>query len=78
MVQGHAPDGSPLLEAVGEDSRQAYKHVQTRRYLHLAPGPAEFALEPPHSYRAIPSADLAEIARLWRDSRRDHERAAAE
>jgi hypothetical protein len=50
-------------------SLQAYKHIHTRRYLHLAPGGAEFAFEPPHSYRALPSADLAAIARLWRDWR---------
>jgi hypothetical protein len=41
---------------------QAYKHIDTRRYVHLAPDGAAFCFEPPDHYRSFPVADvLAEV-----------------
>jgi hypothetical protein len=48
---------------------QAYKHVKTRRYLHLAPDGASFMFEAPDNYVLIPNADVAGLARTWRELR---------
>lgn len=37
---------------------QAYKHVDTRCYVHLDPDGAAFVFEPPDHYRSVPVADV--------------------
>ena len=37
---------------------QAYKHIDTRRYVHLDRDGAAFVFEPPDRYRTFPLADL--------------------
>lgn len=37
---------------------QAYKHVDSRRYVHLDDGGAAFVFEPPDRYRSVPVRDL--------------------
>ena len=37
---------------------QAYKHVDTRRYVHLDHGGAAFVFEPPNSYRNVPTREV--------------------
>jgi hypothetical protein len=39
-------------------SLQAYKHIDTRRYVHLAPDGKAFVYEPPDRYRRIPTVDV--------------------
>jgi hypothetical protein len=53
MYEVELSDGSSL---------QAYKHIDTRRYIHLDAGSAAFAYESPGRYREVPAADvLAEV-----------------
>lgn len=37
---------------------QAFKHIDTRRYLHLRPDGAAFAYEPTGRYRVVDAADV--------------------
>jgi hypothetical protein len=37
---------------------QAYKHIETRRYVHLDPDGEAFVYEPPDRYRIVPLADV--------------------
>ena len=37
---------------------QAYKHIDTRRYIHLACDGAAFVFEPPDRYRSVPAVDV--------------------
>jgi hypothetical protein len=37
---------------------QAYKHIDTRRYTHLAHDGRAFVFEPPDRYRNVPAADV--------------------
>ena len=37
---------------------QAYKHVDTRCYIHLAPDGEAFVNEEPDNYRSVPAADV--------------------
>jgi hypothetical protein len=57
MFEVELTNGTPL---------QAYKHIDTRRYVHLAPDGEAFAFESPDRYRSVPAADVfAEVfARL--------------
>jgi len=48
MFEVELTNGTPL---------QAYKHIDTRRYVHLAPDGAAFWFEPPDRYRRWPAAD---------------------
>jgi hypothetical protein len=53
MFQVELSDGSSL---------QAYKHIDTRRYIHLDDQGSAFAYEPPDRYRAIDAGRvLAEV-----------------
>jgi len=53
MYEVELSDGSSL---------QAYKHIDTRRYIHLDAESAAFAYESPGRYREVPAADvLAEV-----------------
>lgn len=47
MFEVELSDGTPL---------HAYKHVDTRRYVHLTPDGVAFVYEPPERYREIPLA----------------------
>jgi hypothetical protein len=49
MFEVELTNGTPL---------QAYKHADTRRYVHLAPDGRAFVFEPPDSYRSVPTADV--------------------
>lgn len=49
MFEVELDDGTPL---------QAYKHIDTRRYLHLAADGSVFVYEPPETYRQINLAKL--------------------
>jgi hypothetical protein len=49
MFEVELTNGPPL---------QAYKHIDTRRYAHLAPDGTAFAFEPPNRYRSVPAADV--------------------
>jgi hypothetical protein len=49
MFEVELSDGTPL---------QAYKHYDTRGYVHLAPDGEAFVFEPPNSYRSFPLADV--------------------
>ena len=49
MFEVGLSDGTPL---------QAYKHVESRCYIHLAPDGATFVFEPPDRYRSVPTADV--------------------
>ena len=40
----------------------AYKHIDTRRYLHLSPSGQAFRYEPPGLYRAVVLPDAIELA----------------
>ncbi len=56
MFEVELTDGTPL---------QAYKHIDTRRYVHLAPDGRAFAFESPDRYRSVPATDvLAEVFAL--------------
>ena len=56
MFEVALSNGTPL---------QAYKHLDTRRYIHLAPDGEAFAFEPPDSYRGVATACvLAEVFAL--------------
>jgi hypothetical protein len=70
ITHGDAPEWGPLLDAVGGafmwmfeveltdgTPLQAYKHIDTRRYVHLDPEGAAFVFEPPDRYRRIAVAD---------------------
>ena len=53
MFEVRLTNGTPL---------QAYKHIDTRRYVHLAPNGDAFAYGPPDLYRPVPlKAVLAEV-----------------
>ena len=49
-----------MFEVVLTDgmSLHAYKHIDTRRYIHLASNGEAFVYEPPDHYRALPAADV--------------------
>jgi hypothetical protein len=49
-----------MLEVELADGRllQAYKHIDTRRYVHLDPAGAAFVYESPRGYRHAPVADV--------------------
>jgi hypothetical protein len=49
MFEVELDNGMPL---------QAYKHVDTRGYVHLAPDGSAFIYEPPDRYRSFPVADV--------------------
>jgi hypothetical protein len=49
MFEVELTNGTPL---------QAYKHVDTRGYVHLAPDGGAFVFEPPDRYRSVPVADV--------------------
>jgi NAD(P)-dependent dehydrogenase (short-subunit alcohol dehydrogenase family) len=46
------------VELTNGSSLQAYKHIDTRRYVHLAPDGEAFVFEPPECYRSVPAADV--------------------
>ena len=46
------------VELTNGTSLQAYKHIDTRRYVHLDPDGAAFVFEPPDRYRRFPLADV--------------------
>ena len=48
-----------MFEVVLSDGTtvQAYKHIDTRRYVHLAGDGTTFVYEPPDRYRRVPTAD---------------------
>ena len=50
MFEVDLANGTPL---------QAYKHVDTRRYLHLDPHGAAFVYQPPDHYRGVPRGRCA-------------------
>ncbi len=64
----NAGDFMWMFEVTLDDGRrlQAYKHIFTRGYLHLAADGAAFAYVSPRRYRPVPAADLlaAVLARL--------------
>ena len=45
------------IELTDGTTLQAYKHIDTRRYVHLAPDGTAFVYEPEDRYRAIPVGD---------------------
>jgi hypothetical protein len=49
MFEVELSDGTPL---------QAYKHIDSRCYVHLDPDGAAFVFEPPDRYRGFPIADV--------------------
>jgi hypothetical protein len=49
MFEVRLSNGAPL---------HAYKHIDTRRYLHLIPGGAAFTFESPNRYRRVPVLHL--------------------
>jgi hypothetical protein len=49
MYEVELTDGPPV---------HAYKHIDTRRYAHLAAGGAAFVCEPPGRYRRFSAADV--------------------
>jgi len=49
MFEVELENGTPL---------QAYKHVDTRRYVHLDPDGRAFVFESPDRYRPVPVADV--------------------
>lgn len=44
------------VELTDDTSLQAYKHIDTRRYVHLAPDGAAFVYQPPDRYRRVAAA----------------------
>lgn len=44
------------VELTDGTALQAYKHIDTRRYVHLAPDGAAFAFAPPDRYESVPAA----------------------
>ena len=49
-----------MFEVVLSDGTrlQAYKHVDTRRYVHVAPDGATFVYDPPDRYRSMPAGEV--------------------
>jgi hypothetical protein len=45
------------VELANGESLHAYKHVDTRGYVHLTPDGDAFFYEPPDRYRSLPIAD---------------------
>ena len=84
MTQGDDPDWRPLVRAVGEDlagdfmwmyevvtsdaSIHAYKHIDTRRYVHLDAELSAYAWVREERYRRVP------IWRVLEEALRDAER----
>jgi hypothetical protein len=46
------------VELTGGTPLQAYKHIDTRRYVHLAPDKEAFVFEPPDRYRSASAAEV--------------------
>jgi hypothetical protein len=56
-----------MFEVELEDGRrvQAYKHIDTRRYIHAGADGAVYLYESPERYRVAPAVDVVRAA-LWR------------